>query len=652
MRLLYWYTRFLDKHGNPRIHHGLRSFELNFSTQTRYHFDADNRILQQDHYNTPLPPKFWSERVLYNINVIVGNNGSGKTTVINVVMEILQELYDRKLESQDETIFLVEHKKGTALIYLTGSVQKPTRIKNTIQRCSKYLFTPGSITSKDEILNRLDRTKLIHITNTFSETDNNRYYKTDNQPHVRANYIYDCSLIGTIRHNASDDCYHNYHEKDKDDPIPYYFVNEHYKQVKFVCDSIQHDYLVQLENKGLPVPVPDNLLITIRNCRNSYNRIIDLPRSIQRQKTVPEKIAYLLCASCFYTFLDNIRKYNVKPPSHIVAPKSATLKDFTYLFDSVQFDQIQLKEVKAINVLIDRCLKYVSFICSNKKQLEHFNITQADLDSLGQGLPTTLELTINDRTIDWLVEFMDHYRRTCVPYYYLDFSWGLSSGEENLLRLFASLFYAFDYSNSNLYNWFGGERRSQCDSVILIMDEADLTFHPEWQRQLIKILTAFLPLEFGQCGINDLQVILTTHSPLLLGDIPSNNVIYLGNNENKSNGVRNTFGQNIHTILKDSFFLANGTLGAFAADKINNTADKLRHFGKMPPQEIEECKTIIDLVAPGILKSKLTELYEKAVNKNAVPLEEAIKESAKKLSVDELTSIMSIIQAEIKRQQK
>jgi hypothetical protein len=184
------------------------------------------------------------------------------------------------------------------------------------------------------------------------------------------------------------------------------------------------------------------------------------------------------------------------------------------------------------------------------------------------------------------------------------------------------------------------------------MDEADLTFHPEWQRQLIKILTAFLPLEFGQCGINDLQVILTTHSPLLLGDIPSNNVIYLGNNKNKSNGERNTFGQNIHTILKDSFFLANGTLGAFAADKINNTADKLRHFGKMPPQEIEECKTIIDLVAPGILKSKLTELYEKAVNKNAVPLEETFKESARKLSVNELKEIMNMIQTEIKRRQK
>ena len=651
MRLLYWYTRFLDKLGNPRIHHGLKSFELNFSTQTRYHFDANNRVLQQKLYDTPLPQEFWSDSILYNINVIVGNNGSGKTTVINIVMEILQELFDRKLESQDETIFLVEHKKGTALIYLPGSVHEPTRIKNTIQRCSQYLFTPGSITSKDEILNHLDCTKLIYITNTISETDNNRYYKTDNQPHVRANFIYDCSLMGTIRHNSNDDCYHNYQEKYKTDPIPYYFVNEHYKQVKFVCDSIQHDYLIQLKNKGLSVPVPDNLLITIRDYRSSYNRIIDLPQNIKHQKTISEKIAYILCASCFYTFLDNIRKYNVKPPSHVKAPKSATLKEFTYLFDSIQFDQIQLKNVEPISIIKSFCLTFVSFICDSKEQFDHILCSQQDIH---EDLPVKFTVSVNEDSTIWLTKFMEYYRNTCVPYYFLDFSWGLSSGEENLLRLFASLFYAFDYSNSNLYNWFGGERRSQCDSVILIMDEADLTFHPEWQRKLIQILTAFLPLEFGHCGVNDLQVILTTHSPLLLGDIPANNVIYLGDNEsqNVSNVVRNTFGQNIHTILKDSFFLANGTLGAFASDKINNTADKLRNFEKMTPQEIEECKSIVDLVAPGILKGKLTELYEKAVNKNVVILEEAIKESAKALSVNELTGIMSMIQAEIKRRQK
>ena len=166
------------------------------------------------------------------------------------------------------------------------------------------------------------------------------------------------------------------------------------------------------------------------------------------------------------------------------------------------------------------------------------------------------------------------------------------------------------------------------------MDEADLTYHPEWQRQLIKILTAFLPLEFGDCGLNSIQLILTTHSPLLLGDIPPNNVIYLKENANNIN----TFGQNIHTILKDSFFLKNG-IGAFAADKINRTAEILKDPKKIDSKQLSECKLVIDLLAPGIIKNRLTEIYDSAVNDNDIAVE-SIKKYAENLSNKELDEII------------
>lgn len=57
----------------------------------------------------------------------------------------------------------------------------------------------------------------------------------------------------------------------------------------------------------------------------------------------------------------------------------------------------------------------------------------------------------------------------------------------------------------------------------------------------------------------NIQVILSTHSPLLLGDVPQQNVIYLrcggeGNHENVINRAgEGTFGQNIHLLFKDSF---------------------------------------------------------------------------------------------------
>ena len=98
----------------------------------------------------------------------------------------------------------------------------------------------------------------------------------------------------------------------------------------------------------------------------------------------------------------------------------------------------------------------------------------------------------------WFSGFLQKYRYTCNPHYYLDFGWGLSSGENNLLRLFTSLYYIFerDYANEKnghyqIYNYDKTHGRTACDSVILIMDEADLTYHPEWQRRFLSVITAF-----------------------------------------------------------------------------------------------------------------------------------------------------------------
>ncbi|MBQ2348042.1 MAG: AAA family ATPase, partial [Clostridia bacterium] len=281
--------------------------------------------------------------------------------------------------------------------------------------------------------------------------------------------------------------------------------------------------------------------------------------------------------------------------------------------------------------------------------------------SLFDGGSVVFSISVNEDRNDWLIMFMKLYRQTCEHHHLLDFSWGLSSGENNLLRLFSTLFYSLDYSKAPLYNWKNQQQIRECQSLIIFMDEADLTYHPEWQRQLIKILTAFLPLEFGDCGLNSIQLILTTHSPLLLGDIPPNNVIYLKENTNNIN----TFGQNIHTILKDSFFLKNG-IGAFAADKINRTAKILKYqkkkiikirklsvkktshkklkikkagLKKIYSKQLSECKLVIDLLAPGIIKNRLTEFYDSAVNDNDIAVE-SIKKYAENLSNKELDEII------------
>ena len=294
----------------------------------------------------------------------------------------------------------------------------------------------------------------------------------------------------------------------------------------------------------------------------------------------------------------------------------------------------------------EKCRKYIEYVLDDPDSL----FSRFEQSAVN---PEIYELPLAQNDIDTsshlehsLVTFLKKYHNTCTPYYTIDFGWGLSSGEENMLRLFSWLFHIFprtaedggtryDILNNPKHIYNSGNK---CDSVLLIMDEADLTFHPEWQRRLIHILTAFLPTIYPPECAKDLQLVLTTHSPLLLGDIPRENIRFLYRTEDNTQtsiDSSETFGQNIHTILKDSFFLEKGTVGQFASNKINALAKRLKKLQKdgtksnVSAVELETIRQTIDLVAPGILRTKLEQMYQDAIG---LPDAERIAEQAKGLS--------------------
>ena len=277
------------------------------------------------------------------------------------------------------------------------------------------------------------------------------------------------------------------------------------------------------------------------------------------------------------------------------------------------------------------CERFINFVWSDGLQLlSHFTPLPDE-----SGYSIDIEGTIGDEIIyDLLTEFIEKYRYMCEPNYSLDFDWGLSSGEENMLRLFSNLYHVFDRDYNNPiygpYAIYNNEKHrpfreltEPCDTVLLFMDEADLTLHPEWQRRLIHLLTAFLPRIYPAPMTKELQLLLTTHSPLLLGDIPKENVTYLtsggqviSSEEKDENSPGESFGQNIHTLLRQSFFLRDGTVGEFAAAKINATAAGLQKIIEekacSSPEEMETLRRTVALTAPGILRAELERLLREA----------------------------------------
>ena len=138
----------------------------------------------------------------------------------------------------------------------------------------------------------------------------------------------------------------------------------------------------------------------------------------------------------------------------------------------------------------------------------------------------------------------------------------LSSGERQFMYTTSTLLYHL----LNLRSVRKGRPKYRCFNLVL--DEVELCFHPEYQRTFIfDFLRIIKLLNFqDRCSLN---VMITTHSPFILSDIPNTNILYLkdGHPENKS-GLINPFAANVNDILKQSFFLNNGFIGKFAQRKI------------------------------------------------------------------------------------
>jgi hypothetical protein len=138
----------------------------------------------------------------------------------------------------------------------------------------------------------------------------------------------------------------------------------------------------------------------------------------------------------------------------------------------------------------------------------------------------------------------------------------LSSGERQQIYAISSILYHLDNLNSVRYDSSAKDRIAY-QNILIILEEVELYFHPELQQQFIKYLLdgiEQIPLE----SLNAVHIIIVTHSPYVLSDIPKNNVLALGKNGLPTITPLLTFCGNIHEMLKNSFFSSNGSQGYFA----------------------------------------------------------------------------------------
>ena len=213
---------------------------------------------------------------------------------------------------------------------------------------------------------------------------------------------------------------------------------------------------------------------------------------------------------------------------------------------------------------------------------------------------------------------MNHYHKNINQYEFITIDplgRSMSSGEFTILNFFSKLYYFLVYKMPNLPNK---------QNYILLLDEADSGLHPMWKKRFINTILKSIPYFFEELTPKpNLQIILTTHDPLTLSDIPKHNVIFLEKPEEGkcqiSSRFQKTFGANITDLLADSFFIQDGLIGDFAKSKIKKVIDWInenRNKTEINEEELERYQKVIELIDERVIKLKLSEMITELLPDN------------------------------------
>lgn len=180
-----------------------------------------------------------------------------------------------------------------------------------------------------------------------------------------------------------------------------------------------------------------------------------------------------------------------------------------------------------------------------------------------------------------------------------------SSGEKHIA---GSLFTAL-YHIHNLYSlWSDTNTESiKYHYVNLVFDEIELYFHPKYQTMFLKMLIDSInAMNIGD-KIKGVNIIISTHSPFVLSDIPVQNILCLQSGVPKSwDGSINPFCANVYDILCSGFFM-DKFVGDFAESKYHDLIDRVAECatGNVTMSDIHQIESEISLIGDEYLRECL-----------------------------------------------
>jgi len=583
-----------------------KGFQLSSKYNVHYNEASNELVIEK---NTTYIEKFWGDNI-FDVIAVVGENGAGKTSLCNSIVNVFARMEGAYGLDCNFIVIFEDEEEDRLEIYITDKYARLSIWEEKIKRT-------GQIISKQP-LDILMQYKIGYFSNAIS-FDDFRYQKLG--------YVYDASIGRCMRRHWEEQHEKKYIGKDKN-LINIYYWKELEAMVKFIFSDFR--------KMDIPFALPSQVVLFV----NKYFENEEyLSNEVEKMRKKSKELDALIGIGQFsfqHKYISEIKKkFRSNWTNNVVInilmsffnaiciPQYPTDNKSVACIEFIKCaDEWIKKEMEKYDDCILMIKDFILYVSERVRGGEYYSKEYIDfliwLDAnktyfkhKGEEYIDRCILPIDDDYRDIVITFMNYYEKTSLVFPYLRIEFGLSTGEFNFLNLFTKLTNMLDSGLETKKNIIYNETvvsEIECTNILLIFDEADLSLHPRWQQKYLDWLLRFISTYFQNYKIH---IIIMTHSPIMLSDFPRNNVLYLNGRENGGNLRReiDTFGNNIHTLFLDSFFLNDtGTIGTFAERKINEVAEKL--LSDEPLDNEKEIEKIIDYIGDDIIRNKLMQLYE------------------------------------------
>lgn len=171
----------------------------------------------------------------------------------------------------------------------------------------------------------------------------------------------------------------------------------------------------------------------------------------------------------------------------------------------------------------------------------------------------------------------------------------MSSGERQMLNMVSYVLYHI----KNIQSIKDDDNRVKYHNICLIFDEAELYFHPEYQRNFLAMLLESLQwCHIDTNVIKSIQILIVTHSPFVLSDMMRDNMMYLDKGVRKPLPEKEIFGANLYQLMANSFFFKENAMGKVASRQISQWIAQVNESG-------EVSHNVVDMIGDDIIRNYL-----------------------------------------------